>query len=36
MMMPNINGVYTLKAIKQIEGYAEIPAIFVTARVDGN
>jgi DNA-binding response OmpR family regulator len=36
MMMPNINGIDTLKAIKQIEGYAEIPAIFVTARVDGN
>jgi CheY-like chemotaxis protein len=36
MMMPNISGIDTLKATKQIEGYAEISAIFVTARVDGN
>jgi two-component system OmpR family response regulator len=36
MMMPNIKGIDTLKAIKQIEGYAEIPAIFVTSRVDGS
>jgi DNA-binding response OmpR family regulator len=38
MMMPNMNGVETLEAIRQMKGYSKIPAIFVTARagVDQN
>ena len=38
MMMPNMNGVETLEAIRKMEDYSKIPAIFLTARasVDQN
>ena len=36
MMMPNMNGIETLEAIRKMEGYSKIPAIFLTARASVN
>ncbi len=36
MMMPGMTGIQTLEKIREIPGFADIPAIFMTARAQNN
>ncbi|HEA51439.1 hypothetical protein LCGC14_0768720 [marine sediment metagenome] len=36
VMMPGMDGPATLKAIRQLPGYAETPAVFMTAKVQSD
>ncbi len=36
VLMPEMDGIETLKAIRRIPGYEEVPVIFLTAKVQSN